>query len=623
MKELEGWTLSRDKMSMTKSYENNTTERVTVEDLVGNTQTVEVKINNIDKTFNKPTVGYSITTITKEKVVVTITADEAMKEKEGWTLAEDKMSMTKTYEGNTTENVTVEDLVGNTQTVEVKINNIDKEAPSITLNGDSVIKVKYGTSYNDLGVIIRDNSCKGENNLCGEDEVTLTVEGKINTYSTQLQTITYKVVDKAGNVATKTRTVEVIPVETSLLFKEDNNCTGSEICYNKVKKNNYIWYSGYLWRVISIDGENRVKMIMEDTVAGFSYDDLSSKFEGSIVQEWLMNEFYPTLNNANQVIATAPYCNQSNELNSSTDMRTTCDASSIVRTKVGLLTLDEYNILGADRSFLNTGDQFFTMTITGPKYAGVVDYNGIVQLKKTVKNTWGIRPVITINSDIRIVSGTGAENDPYRLENDESGQKGDALSSRGSGEYVEFAGQRWRIIKKGAITRIMLDSLYTVDGDIQKPEYGAAGNFNLEDGIGYYLNTVLYNQLFNDTEKNMMAKISFYNNGYHPGANPRFTSLLANGNRVEAYVGLSSVGNILSGNSYSGRIKGVTSWLMNYNDTDQGAWYISSGGTTWYSSTTNIRGVKPVIALRSEVKIASGNGTFDNPYKLDYSAFAN
>ena len=62
---------------------------------------------------------------------------------------------------------------------------------------------------------------------------------------------------------------------------------------------------------------------------------------------------------------------------------------------------------------------------------------------------------------------------------------------------------------------------------------------------------------------------------------------------------------------------------MNYNDTDQGAWYISSGGTTWYSSTTNIRGVKPVIALRSEVKIASGNGTFDNPYKLDYSAFAN
>ena len=358
-----------------------------------------------------------------------------------------------------------------------------------------------------------------------------------------------------------------------------------------------------------------MKLITEDSIAGFSYDDASSQFKGSFVEEWLREEFYTNLSNKTAIVVTAPYCNQAYE--TATSVRQTCDPNSVVNSKVGLITLDEYNILGADAGFLNTGDQFFTMTPTSSSKIAHIDYNGI---RKTgnVTNTYAIRPVITVSNTTRIRSGKGTVNDPYRFENDESAKSGVALTSRNAGEYVTFAGQNWRIVKTGSVTRLVMDSLYKVEDAVQKPTYGN-DQFNLTNGIGEYLNNTVYNALFTEKEKLAMAKLSLYNAPYHPGANPRTTSLRATGTRIDAYVGLNSVGSLLSGNSSSARLKGVTGWLMNYNDTTNGySWYTSTGGTAGSDVRTSIRGVKPVIALRDYVTIASGSGTSQDPYVLNY-----
>ena len=57
---------------------------------------------------------------------------------EGWNLSSDKKILTKEYSNNKEEIVTVKDKVGNETKIEVKITNIDKNAP--TLN------VSYSTS---------------------------------------------------------------------------------------------------------------------------------------------------------------------------------------------------------------------------------------------------------------------------------------------------------------------------------------------------------------------------------------------------------------------------------------------------------------------------------------------
>ena len=124
---LEGWTLSTDKLTLTKEYTQNVEEEVTVYDLVGNKIKVNVSVNNIDTTAPEITVKYSTTKQTTENVTVQIIANEKIQQLNGWTLSEDKLSLTKTYAQNQEEEVTIYDLAGNERKVSIRVNNIEKD----------------------------------------------------------------------------------------------------------------------------------------------------------------------------------------------------------------------------------------------------------------------------------------------------------------------------------------------------------------------------------------------------------------------------------------------------------------------------------------------------------------
>lgn len=133
---IEGWELAEDGKSMKKAYsENVEDEKIMVEDMAGNETEVHIKITNID---NKVTarVSYSTTEPTKEPVTATITSDEVLQPVEGWTLAGNKMSMTKVYTDSKIEDVIVKDNLGNETTVTIDIRNIDKQAPTAEVEFD-------------------------------------------------------------------------------------------------------------------------------------------------------------------------------------------------------------------------------------------------------------------------------------------------------------------------------------------------------------------------------------------------------------------------------------------------------------------------------------------------------
>ena len=80
IKEIEGWSLSKDKKVLTKKFTSNIEEDIIVSDLAGNTISDTIKIDNIDKTAPKIEVTYSTTSITDKDVIVTITSDKIIKE---------------------------------------------------------------------------------------------------------------------------------------------------------------------------------------------------------------------------------------------------------------------------------------------------------------------------------------------------------------------------------------------------------------------------------------------------------------------------------------------------------------------------------------------------------------
>ena len=129
-----GWTLSSDKKILTKTYSANSSEQITVYDIAGNNKKINVVVSNIDKVAPTATVSYNTTSATNKDVTATITANEQIQQVSGWSLSSDKKALTKIYSSNSSEQVTVYDLAGNSVKVNVAVSNIDKIAPVPTVS---------------------------------------------------------------------------------------------------------------------------------------------------------------------------------------------------------------------------------------------------------------------------------------------------------------------------------------------------------------------------------------------------------------------------------------------------------------------------------------------------------
>ena len=136
MGNIEGWSLSENKKTLTKTYTKNTEEQLKVYDYGGNEKIVNIKIDNIDKEKPSLDINYSTTKATNKDVIVTINSNEAIENINGWTISKDKKTLSKTFNNNTEETITATDTAGNAHTILINIKNIDKENPTV--------HVKYG-----------------------------------------------------------------------------------------------------------------------------------------------------------------------------------------------------------------------------------------------------------------------------------------------------------------------------------------------------------------------------------------------------------------------------------------------------------------------------------------------
>lgn len=127
MQDVDGWTMASNKMSMTKTYTENTSETIAVKDVLGNTVNPLIEITNIDRVAPVCTVEYSTTELTNKDVIATITADEYIVSVAGWELQTDGKTLTKTFKESSTENVKITDLAGNSSMCLVSVTNVDQK----------------------------------------------------------------------------------------------------------------------------------------------------------------------------------------------------------------------------------------------------------------------------------------------------------------------------------------------------------------------------------------------------------------------------------------------------------------------------------------------------------------
>lgn len=208
LKPKEGWTLSQEKKSLTKVYIEETTEEIEFEDIEGNKSIVLINSSNTVEEF-LTNVIYSLEEKTNQDVEVTINSNKQLKELEGWTLSQDKKSMTKIYSNNIKEEITVSDISNNQRNETIEINNIDKEPPQLQITYSDV---------NDNGEITVTITSNEE--LLEKEDWTLSEDKKsvARIYNTALED--YIIVeDLAGNE----QTIKLQITETQLKPIEDKN----------------------------------------------------------------------------------------------------------------------------------------------------------------------------------------------------------------------------------------------------------------------------------------------------------------------------------------------------------------------------------------------------------------
>ena len=344
--------------------------------------------------------------------------------------------------------------------------------------------------------------------------------------------------------------------------------------YKGMNVNNYVYYSGRLFRIIDIDTD--IRMIEDDTTTNIVWG-VNANYSDSNIKKWLEN-YVNSLKDYDLFLVKNKWCNEKIEIEE-------YDCKETIEDYVGLLSVSDYLQAGAKNSYLNNETYFWTINQDLDGHSLYINSEGnINNLYKKEDNyySYGVRPVITLSGDISIVSGDGSKNSPFIIE-----ELGYALLRDNSvGSYVNYNELDYRIL---SIDDKGVSLIYDGVLDVNK-KYS---------DVYKYLN----NEFIKKVNKNDLVKNNYESNEY--SYNNKYN--LSDKKSQSNYVIMPSVGDLFL-NEYNGY------WLNNYSDSKLGLYYTIDDNNMFFSDLKgNTHKIRPIIKLNLEMVVMSGTGTKNDP----------
>ncbi len=397
--------------------------------------------------------------------------------------------------------------------------------------------------------------------------------------------------------------------------------------------NNYIWYSGKLWRAVSIDpSDNSVKLVTQWNISAINYSSGSASFEGSYMEEWLndisVDGFLGNLREPEKFIKMDSIWNAT----MMTDETTKPTETTLVTDPVGLLNIYEYTMSYSDTTaingYLNNVINWWTLTPSDASYIWNVDHGRTGGYSTVYTN--GVRPSINLKSSVKIAGGDGTIDNPYRLNgDDDTNLLGTLLSSRYSGEYIRFGtgeNNLYRIVnhENGTGTKITSAEPLKKDGSFISSTFGNGIEYSSSTTIGSFLNNDYLNtdnNYLTDEDISIIEdNTTWYLGTIGAGTNYKLakytdtTGTTLTSSITTAKVGLLRYGELMAG-QFDSNDNNTHYWTLTPYSTSY-VWSVSYYGRMDYFSSTVANGVRPSLNLKQNVIITSGDGTLQNPFTL-------
>ena len=361
-----------------------------------------------------------------------------------------------------------------------------------------------------------------------------------------------------------------IVIEGSGLYR-----LGGSYVYRGNVDNNYVKFSGMLFRINRINYGGTVELVTDDVINYLSYDKENVSFDKSNINEYLNNEFLSKLNK--DFLVETEVC-----LDKVTDLSNiTCENKK--NTYVKLLDINAFLNSINEESYLAED----VMWLSNISETEVWHTNGVNISSSDSKNYYGIKPVITLKYDTILLNGKGTKDDPYVIEESEKPV---------IGQYVKINEDMWQIYetkddKLNLVLNTTLDKTYSFS--LTKNEF----DINEANSLASYLNNIYlesldYKQILLDNE----MCVGTYDNDYKTICEKK----------VNAKVGLNSVTDILMKNDLN------SYYLINGNSNKEVYTYGSEFGLSKFNLS---KGIRPTISIKNT--ISKGKGTIDDPYIVE------
>ena len=479
---------------------------------------------------------------------------------------------------------------------------VDHTGPRIALNGDKDITVNLNDEFKDPGIKKIRDTRDGE-----IDVEKATIKGEVDTSKLGTYKISYIAFDSLKNRTEVVRTVNVVQPLNDTIKKATEN-TGY---YMGLDPNNYIYFSGMLFRIVDLDGDN-VRIVADQDVSNVDYVGIN---------KWL-DYYYEHINeNSKKYIVRNRYCSMKlsdNDTNASKCSSYTKKLNVYIPSVVDVnrAQTEEGNFMKPttmswvaekqddNKSYL-TRDRFYDEGYGKDFMAFESKYN------------FGVRPILTIKGNSLITNGKGTRENPYEIGDFQKASPSDKVNTRQSGEYLDIAGLKYRIVDVATDGATKVIAEFTIFD----------GTSNLE--VDY--NDELKTQTYNPTEKgNVGYKINNYTSQYietkyfvkHEIEVPIYKTDSQYKQEIKT---MKYKTKIFAPNAYdmfSASNEGNfmrSYWLLNSSQKDSLKYGVSDIGVVMYGEQSrNVSfGIRPTAYLDKDCIIISGKGTEDKPYKIE------
>lgn len=228
-----------------------------------------------------------------------------------------------------------------------------------------------------------------------------------------------------------------ISVENEGLIKSSDDL-GVSYYFRGNIQNNYVVFDNLTWRIIRINGDGTVRLILDrltSTVSNYYNDENNNyEFENSEMGKFLESWYQDNIK-SQELVANTKYCNDISYddeyiYNSYTRIMvnyipTLNCLGNVLSSHIGLPTIDEVIMAGANSSLNNDKFYLYNKDITNTWYTMsgakgnsesfnpfMVNDNGSIQTGTTGNLYRGVRPVINLVKNIEM-QGTGTIDNPY------------------------------------------------------------------------------------------------------------------------------------------------------------------------------------------------------------------